>query len=439
MKRLFKTLSASILALLLILCATACGTKKVDYVAQHKFDANSGRAYQEVESIKMFVDGDTTHFYVKDPINGSTTVKARYLAVNTPESTGKIEPYGKTASRFTKSKLENAASIIIESDTNKWETDSTGERVLSWIWYKTDANSEYRLLNLELLQEGLAIASATASNSYGDICMKALNQAQELKLHAFSGVADPEIYTGVPIELTLAELRSNLEFYSGCDVAFEGVVTRFYNNGVYVEDYDERTQTYYAMYVYYGYNASGYVMDILKVGNRVKIVGNLQYWEAGGTYQVTDIGYDVWNPDDPNNIQFISSGHQGAYKLTDADTFVNGVVRMSTFVDGEEEWVEHKYAKLVMNTSITMENLYVSKTYTTTNDESASKGAFTLTCKQGNVTVDIRTDVLYDADGNLVTADTYKGKTITVRGYVDYYDGDYQIKVLSVNDLIIQE
>ena len=44
---------------------------------------------------------------------------------------------------------------------------------------------------------------------------------------------------------------------------------------------------------------------------------------------------------------------------------------------------------------------------------------------------------LYDADGKLVTADRYMGKTIDVKGIVDYYDGAYQIKVFSANDITI--
>ncbi len=451
MNKLFKTLSALFLALMLVFSVIACdntnnsssgnsGNNAVDYVSQLVFDGSSGRIHQEV-TVKMFIDGDTTHFNAKEEVNGSKTIKARYLAVNTPESTGKLEPYGKTASRFTKSKLENAVSIIVESDKSTWEVDSTGERVLSWVWYKTTADSEYRLLNLELLQEGLAIASNTANNSYGDICMKALNQAKTLKLYAHSGIADPDMFTGEAIKLSLKQLRANVEYYNGCDVEFEGVVTRNYNNGVYVEEYDEETGRYYAMYVYYGFNLNGYGMEILNVGNRVKIVGNLQLWEAGGTYQVTDLQYRIMNPDDPNNIQNIGDEgvtYSAAYSLTSAYDFANGKVKISTYVDEEEVMVEHSIASLSMNTSISMESLEVSRIYTTNNAESDSKGAMTLTCyAEDGTKITVRTDVLRDENGTLITAEAYNGKTIDVKGFVDYYDGEYQIKVLSYKDIIV--
>ena len=51
--------------------------------------------------------------------------------------------------------------------------------------------------------------------------------------------------------------------------------------------------------------------------------------------------------------------------------------------------------------------------------------------------ISVRTVVLIDGNGNLVTADAYLGKTIDVRGILDYFDGTYQIKVFSVNDITI--
>ena len=34
-------------------------------------------------------------------------------------------------------------------------------------------------------------------------------------------------------------------------------------------------------------------------------------------------------------------------------------------------------------------------------------------------------------------ADYFEGKTIDVKGFVDYFDGDYQIEIYSVNDVTI--
>ena len=44
----------------------------------------------------------------------------------------------------------------------------------------------------------------------------------------------------------------------------------------------------------------------------------------------------------------------------------------------------------------------------------------------------------YYYDFLVVTADAYEGKIINVRGIVDYYNGTYQIKVFSKDNIQIQ-
>lgn len=407
----------------------------VDYVAQLKLDMNSDSAKQEV-TVKTYVDGDTTHFNVPKSMNDSGVLKARYLAINTPESTGKIEEFGKTASRFTHEKLSNAVSIIVESDNGKWNLDSTGGRYLVWVWYKPSADAEYRNLNLEILQNGLAIASNTSQNRYGTTCVAALNQAKAQKLYVHSGQKDPDMYYGEAVELTLKELRTNIADYDGIKVAFEGVITLNNNNTVYVEEYDAETNMYYGISVYYGYNLSGDGLEILKVGNRTRIVGTVQYYEAGGTYQVSDLSYRTMKPDDPNNIQKISDGHSAAYFETDANTFVNGKVSIVTeSEDGEPLTKELPYASLAMSTSLSMNNLQIVSIYTTKNEESSSYGAMTFTCKSGDVTVSVRTTVFRKDSGELYTAEDYEGKNINIKGIVDFYENGYQILVLTPEDI----
>ena len=48
-----------------------------------------------------------------------------------------------------------------------------------------------------------------------------------------------------------------------------------------------------------------------------------------------------------------------------------------------------------------------------------------------------RTEVLRNEAGEIITEDNYSGKTIDVRGIIDYFDGDYQIKVFTENDITI--
>jgi len=91
-----------------------------------------------------------------------------------------------------------------------------------------------------------------------------------------------------------------------------------------------------------------------------------------------------------------------------------------------------------MNSSISMENLKVNSVYTTTNEDSSSYGAMTLNCEVDGIPVVVRTVVLTDENGKLVTEDAYIDKTIDVKGIIDYFDGQYQIKVFSAKDIMMK-
>ena len=434
-----------IVALLLVFCLLAGCTpsspsdnpggdaqvQEVDYASSIKLNKGSGTKREEV-SVKLFIDGDTVHFNSQQIEGG--VLKARFLAVNTPESTGKIEEYGKTAAAFTKEKLSGAESIIIESDSEKWDADSTGGRYLVWIWYKPKGASDYRNLNIELLQEGLAIASSSANNRYGTTCTAALNQAKALKKNVFSGQKDPNFFYGAATEIDLKELRTNVASYNGAKVAVTGVITMHYNNGFYIEAQDPETGLYYGMYAYYGFNFGG--MHLVKVGSEVRIAGNVS--EFQGSWQISGMTYSDFIPQ-ADDVRKLSDGNEPAFVLTDPKTFAEGKVDVE-MTDPETEEVTTKtfdYAELAMGTSIEMKDLYVKRVYTTQSDNANSDGAMTLTCEANGVTIDVRTIVLTDDNGNVITADAFQGKTIDVKGVVDCFDGDYQIKVMDDNYITV--
>lgn len=419
--------------------APAAEDNWIDYAGQVKLDMNSETAKKEV-TVKNFVDGDTTHFFVSSDILARGFLKARYLAVNTPESTGKIEVWGKKASNFTKERLQSAESIIIESDDANWNVDSTGDRHLVWVWYKPQGGGDYRNLNIELLQNGLSIASKSAENRYGQACMDAIAQAKEYKLHVYSNEKDPDFYYGEALPITLKELRTNIDLYNNMKVAFEAVITSEAPQTVYVEEYDEETDMYYGMTVYYGYNLSGKGLKIMTPGNRILVVGSVQYYANGGTWQVSDIQYANMRPNDPNNSQLISEGHEGSYRVCDPAKFVSSMdIESRISLDGDETQIKTiEYAKLALSSTISMENLLVEDAYTTTNEESSSKGAMTLYCRAPNgARISVRTEVLYDETGHVITSDVYMGKNITVKGIIDYFGGTYQIRVLTASDITI--
>lgn len=437
MKKLQNRLSLCLL--LCLLCAVVLPSAQaeqaelVDYVTQLHLNRNSETVKTEA-TVKTYIDGDTVHFHVDEQVCESGVLKARFLAINTPECTGKVEEYGQKAARFTQEKLAAAESILLESDDGHWNLDSTGGRYLVWVWYRLPGESEYRNLNLEILQNGLAIASSTANNRYGDICMKALNQARNAKLNVYSGEKDPDFYYGDAVELTLKELRTNLDAYQGVKVAFTGIVSLNSSNSVYVESYDTETGLYFGMPVYYGYNLSGAGLNILTPGNEVRIVGTVQYYAAGDSWQVSGLSYRPIRPKDPSNIQKLSEGHSPAWVPTTAATFVSQVE-----ITSEEGTQTFDYANLTLGTTLAMDDLTVVHAYTTEDEESSSYGAITLTCRCGDDTVVVRTMPMRGEDGQLISQDVFIGKTIGVKGIVDSYDGQYQIKVLTFDSITIDD
>lgn len=453
MKKLISLALTLLLVFACVITLVACQGELVDYASQLTLDMGSETA-KMYATVKTYVDGDTTHFNVSEEnvIKGELTdllkrtaiLKARYLAINTPESTGQIEPFGKTASNFTKEKLKSATSIVLESDTSTWNVDSTGSRYTVWIWYKTEGATEYRNLNLEILQAGLAWGSNSGGNRYGEICMDALEQAQSRKLYVFSGDKDPNFYYGEYKQVTLKALRTNIESYVGANVIVEGVVVSEGNNTVYIQEYDEENDMYFGIAVYYGFKLDPSGKRALSIGNRVRLGGSVQYYEAGGTYQISDVEYDAYDTENVKNIKVIKKAEGVTYRVTTIEEFfgdnnVNVVV-------GDEK-LTFNFREAALSTAIEMKGLKVSRISTTTNEDSSSFGAMTLYCTIGGKEITVRTAVLSKADGTLYTKDDIGvGTIINPQGIVEYYQPDYeggtpvyQIKVLTFENLGIQK
>ncbi len=417
----------------------------VDFASQVKFNPNSGRVNIEV-TVHAAIDGDTTHFNVPTSIVPTGILKARYLGINTPESTGAIEPWGKKASNYTKEALSKATSIYIESDNATWNVDSTGGRYLVWVWYKTAEMTEYRNLNIEILQQGLAFGSNAAENAYSEYTMGALNQAKALKLHVFSKAKDPDFYYGKAQSVTLKELKLNYELYADKIVRFEGVVVKRSGSTVYLEEYDPETDMYFGMQVFCGYDASGDVMRAMSIGNRVVMVGTLQYYEQGQTWQISNIQYsvDMMDPEgklSTDGIHQIGEGFSASYNEVEASKIVGGklTIDVTTFDEEGNDIVtptEFDYGELAHYSTVTVKNLTIKSAYTT-ESETDSNGAISITCQSEDGTmITVRTVALTDADGNLITQDAFPiGSNITVKGIIDSFKGSYQVKVFSFDDV----
>ena len=69
-------------------------------------------------TVDKYVDGDTTYFYAKLS-TGKDSISIRYMGLDTPESTYKVEPWGIAAAKFTKDKLSVDKQSLIESKLNE--------------------------------------------------------------------------------------------------------------------------------------------------------------------------------------------------------------------------------------------------------------------------------------------------------------------------------
>lgn len=158
--------------------------------------------------MRSHTDGDTTRFYAS--LTNNESFPLRYLGINTPESTGKIQPWGNAASEFVKDKLTRAERIVVITDRDVWaETDSSGNRYLGFVWYKM-ADQDFRLLNLEIVEmaysENLLFDNSQVCN-YFNAFRRAGDHAEATGARIY-GQEDPSFdYSNQIYDLTINFIR----------------------------------------------------------------------------------------------------------------------------------------------------------------------------------------------------------------------------------------
>lgn len=274
-----------------------------------------------------YVDGDTTQF---TSYNGNYTVKVRYLAVDTPESTSEIEEWGKSASNFNKATLKAAKHVIVQS-ANSAKTGKKGaaeidtyNRSLAYVWYSNVENptkNDFRNLNLELVYEGYSLFNGSKEDMDEDFYnafMKANDIARGLKRHMFSDETDPNYYYGSPKVLGLDELYDQtyyttthvnnsdddgISYSAFCDYktkyTFEGVVSRKVGTSFYIQD--KIDGKYYGLYIFTLKNYAP-----IKVGNRIKVSGVLSWY--GGNYELTGLSYSFFEHKE-GDIEYVTDSN----------------------------------------------------------------------------------------------------------------------------------
>lgn len=385
-----------------------------DLAGQLNLDMQSGSLKAEV-TVETFSDGDTIRVNGLDQVSDPCII--RFIGCDTPESTGRIEPWGKVASRFTRERLEQAESILIESETNAWETDGTSRRILGWVWYRPKGSEQYRNLNIELIQEGLATIRSVTRLRYGETCLAAEAQARAQGLRLYGQEPDPEFDYGDATEVTIRELRLHPDAYEGRKVACTGIVTMHHDKSVYLEAWDAESGLNFGLSAFYGYHLSPAGLRILSVGNEVRVVGTFQYYEPGQVWQISGLEYRAIRPDAPDNLRLIREGCLPSWQEISPETFLSNCT-----LDTEEGTLEIPYTELLMNATVSM-------TMQATLTESDTEGQNCLLCTlPGNGSIRVYTPFAVDAEGNAITQDALQDHVIRVHGIVTPdHDGCIQV------------
>lgn len=257
------------------------------------------------------IDGDTAHF--KGVAGSKDAIKIRFYGIDTPESTGNVEPYGKQASNFTKAKLEAAdanGTIVISSTFTEYkapEPDSTGSRYLGLVWISLNKKNapleDLVLLNLWIVQEGLSYTKNVAAiPQYVDTFYAAEAQAEQYKLKMWSGEPDEYFNYGDYEDVSLLAIKEELALcfadptrknkYDNKKIRFTGTVVGYSNNILYVQEfypYDDldlsKGGDYAGINIFTGMKALP--TKYTKVNTYLEICGLAQDSENFG-FQVTD-------------------------------------------------------------------------------------------------------------------------------------------------------
>lgn len=231
----------------------------VDYASQAKLNLDyKGKTFDKdgIEEVSLLtpIDGDTAHFTPKNG-GGIATIKSRFFGIDTPESTGKVQPYGSKASKFTKNILRNAKTIVVSSPSTSYQApspDSTGSRYVSLVWASEKENAAYDeliLVNLQVAQEGLCLVKTDDEFTiYNDIFRKADTQAHLWKKNMHSGEPDPDFnYSGDYQDVSLLDLKREVELslqdsshvnkFDQQKVRVTGSVVSYVDNMLYIADY----------------------------------------------------------------------------------------------------------------------------------------------------------------------------------------------------------
>ena len=427
--------------------------KKADGTSKDFFTQGIG----EVTPV-YYIDGDTTHFRLNDSTN-KTLIKARYYGVDTPESTGAVEPYGKAAANFTKEKISNAfengtvviSSLNIEADAAP-SVDSNG-RYLTMVWInetvKDAPYDELYLLNLMLVENGYSqVKNLDDFPEFKDTFLDAETQARNHKLVMFSGKDDPDYNYGDYEVVSLLDLKHEViktledknyvNKYENKRVRVRGTVAGWTNNILYLqqafEDEDTGEIEYGAINIFTSMTS---IPTKYRTKNTVLEISGLAQTSENFGFQLTDVySWPVRTGTDPNDTMILYTPEDipEDYKI---DALKVSAFELDANTDYLFTWVELE------------QDIFIYDGY----DSNDTPHKVTLNGKVGGesgreIPLNIYVPFLYTPDASnpnqkYTTYEDYLGKTFHVSGIYSFHnqmDGDisYQVVLRDSNDLVLR-
>lgn len=332
----------------------------------------------EVTLVKC-TDGDTARFS-----NGSTDFAVRFLGIDTPESTYRIDPWGKSASDYTCDKLTTATTIVLEAGSEM--QDGYG-RYLAWVWY------DGRLLNLELVEQAYSNAKGTSGTKYEDVIYDAELAAQATDKRIW-GEKDPTYdysLEGAPI--TVGELATNMDKYIGTKIEITGTVAFVAGISPYLVD-----ESGYGVYIYN--RESSYK---IAPGNKITISGlDLTFYPDQETGSPQLVG--VYK----RNITLISEDNAVAPRVIEVKDI----------------------AAIDLGSFLKVEGVTVTEVY-----ESPNTGDYTITCEDslGN---EIGLHIPSSVERSAIDALLSVGSVVDVAGGLSRYNEQYQLEMSTLDTVV---
>ena len=358
-------------------------TLGLDYVGKDFYKDGIGQF-----SLKTPIDGDTAHFTPLVTTTSSDTMKARFYGIDTPESTGKVQEWGKTASNFTKAKLKEAdanGTIVVSSAQDTYgvpEPDSTGSRYVSLVWInltkKNAPMNELVLLNLWIVQEGLSwVKNVQDMPQYSDTFYDAEDQAKDYKLCLHSGEPEPGYNYGGYEDTSLLDVKYELQAslddpehvneFDNAKIRIQGTVAGYSNHILYLQDYvlyDKDNPSlggeYCGINIFVG--MSSISSKYTKLNTFIKVCGLAQFTENYG-FQVTDTQghFPVGSPTSENDAEVIYTPDQNAETEHNLYTFDYSISQLSAIASAKNPYnLECLNCNVRINETLTVRSVFIN-------------------------------------------------------------------------------